>query len=333
MPNIVTHILFAREMVQSKLDTRACALVNQDPQLFEVGSNGPDYLFFHDTTPKHVMKKSKIRQVGTYCHRREVNAFYQDAIKTIRNESDPQIKKEETIYVMGHLCHWALDSVAHPYIFYRTGSGDKTSQFRHHRIESLIDAALLKVKLNTTIDEFKAYEICDVSMEQARAITRIYHSIAQNVYGIKERPHEYLQALNDWYFVQKLLYDRNGKKIRSFQRVEKLIGKIGLVSAMLVPNEPSDPCDIFNLNHKEWVHPCDKNLKSNDSFLDLFDKGLNRANHVINLFLDALEDESKEQEWIDFIANRNYTKGLSDNGPMTVFDPDLLYYTKDLLKV
>ncbi len=333
MPNIVTHIVFAREMIRDVLEPRALSIVEKDQQLFEVGSNGPDYLFFHDTTPRHVMKKSKIRQVGTFCHRRDVNAFYQDAIATIRNEKDESIAQDEIIYVMGHLCHWALDSVAHPYIFYRTGSGDKQSQFRHHRIESLIDAAILKIKHNQTIEEFKAYEICNVSMEQARAITRIYHSVAKNVYGIDEKPHEFLQALNDWHFVQKLLYDGNGKKINKFQKVERLIGKIGLVSAMLVPKEPSDPCDICNLLHKQWVHPCDQALKSNDSFLDLYDKALNRANHVINLFLDAIEDPNKEQEWIDFIANRNYTKGTSDNEPMIHFDPEMMSYTKALLKV
>ena len=213
MPNIVTHMVFAREMIRDVLEPRALSIVEKDQQLFEVGSNGPDYLFFHDTTPRHVMKKSKIRQVGTFCHRRDVNAFYQDAIATIRNEKDESIAQDEIIYVMGHLCHWALDSVAHPYIFYRTGSGDKQSQFRHHRIESLIDAAILKIKHNQTIEEFKAYEICNVSMEQARAITRIYHSVAKNVYGIDEKPHEFLQALNDWHFVQKLLHDGNGKKI------------------------------------------------------------------------------------------------------------------------
>ncbi|MBP3853463.1 MAG: zinc dependent phospholipase C family protein [Erysipelotrichaceae bacterium] len=332
MPNIITHVLFARDMMDNKLDAKKMSLVEKNPQLFEVGSNGPDFLFFHDTTPKHVVGKSRLRKLGTFCHRRNINDFYHDAFQTIRNEKNKTIREQETIYLMGHLCHWALDSVAHPYIFYRTGSGDTKAQFRHHRIESLIDAAMLKVKTGQTVKQFKAHEICKVSMEDARAITRIYHSVAEHVYGIKERPYEFLQALNDWYSIQKLLNDGNGKKIKTFQAVERLIGQIGLVSAMIVPKNPVDPCDICNLLHKEWVHPCDKALVSDDSFMDLYDKALNRADHVIDLFWRALKDPKSEQQWLDYIANRNYTKGTSDNLPMVYFDPEMESYSSALLK-
>lgn len=333
MPNIVTHVCFARDMMDSVLDAKTMSIVEENPHLFEVGSNGPDFLFFHDTTARHVMKKSKLRKLGTFCHRRNVNDFYKDALNTIRKESNEQIKKEEMIYLFGHLCHWALDSEAHPYIFYRTGSGDSKAQFRHHRIESLLDAAILKIKTGQTIEDFRAYEICDVNMNEARAITRIYHSVADHVYDIQERPHEYLQALNDWHFVQKLLYDGNGKKIKRFQKVETLIGQIGLVSAMMVPKETSDPCDICNLKKKQWVHPCDDQLTSTDSFLDLYDKALNRAKRAIELCMEAIDSRVKEQEFLDFLANRNYTKGLSDNPPMIHFDPEMESYSKELLRV
>lgn len=323
MPNIITHVLFARELAATVLDSKQNEILKGREQLYEIGSNGPDFLFFHGINPKRFKEKSHMRSLGTYCHRRGVNDFYHQALEVIRNEKEEDVRKDEIVYMMGHLTHWALDSCAHPYIFWRTGSGTNESGFRHHKMESLLDAIVLKVKAEKTIKDFKAYTICDVDIDDVRAIARIYVRAAQIVYGVDARPHEVLESLNDWFFIQKVLYDQKGKKLKTYRKLEGTIGKTGLVSAMVIPNEPEDPCDICNLLHKPWTHPCDNSIGYTDSFFDLYDQGLQRAKKAIRLFLAAVDDCRMEKDFMHYLDNRNYTKGFRDNPPMKYFDPDM----------
>ncbi len=323
MPNIITHVLFARELKETKLsESEKKKLENRD-QLYEIGANGSDYLFFHGINKKRFYQKSKLRDLGHYVHRRGTNDFYRTALEVIRNEREEDVKADEVAYIMGHLTHWALDSTAHPYIFYRTGSGDQASKTRHHKMESLLDAILLKVKTGQTIHDFKVYEVCDVPIEDVRAISRVYVRVAKDVYNMEIQPHQVLESLNDWYGVQKKLYDNTGTKLKALITMEKSVGAPGLVSGLIVPNNPEDPCDVCNLLHNEWVHPCDKEKKSTDSFMDLYNLALEKAEKAIGLFLAAVEDSSNEEAFIQFLDNRNYTKGLSDNPKMVYFDPNM----------
>ena len=174
--------------------------------------------------------------------------------------------------------------------------------------------------------------MCEVDIDDVRAIARIYVNCAKKVYGVQVKPHEILQALNEWAQIQKLLYDRKGKKLKAFQAIEETIKQSGLVSGMIVPNEADDPCDVCNLLHKEWTHPCDADKVSTDSFLDLYDHALQRAQKAVDLFVEAIEDSTKEEAFLSYLNNRNYTKGLSDNPPMVYFDPDCEINGERMLK-
>ena len=97
MPNIITHTLFAQEIFD-KVDENTHALFEPRLHLLEIGSNGPDFLFFHGMNPKDFFKKSDLRVSGSMFHAGHVNEFYQKALISIRNETDEEIKKETTNY-------------------------------------------------------------------------------------------------------------------------------------------------------------------------------------------------------------------------------------------
>lgn len=319
MPNIITHVLFADDVCE-KIEKDKQDLFNSRLQLFEIGSNGPDFLFFQGFNLKELHKKHPLRKLGGECHSHSINDFYLSCLNSINRENDDEIRKDMIAYVCGHLCHWALDSTAHPYVFYRTGNCKGKSAWWHHRFESLLDAIMLKVKNECTIKDFKAYEICQVSLEQARAIARIYIPVLDNVYGAKVKPHEILNCLNDWCFVEKVLYDASGRKYNATHLLERLVLSESMISGYFVPNEPDDPFDVTNLLHKRWCHPCDEKIVSTESFFDLYDKAILKALDVIRLFTLACEDEKAVPDFIHYLANQSYDTGLSEQKEMKYFD-------------
>ena len=58
MPNIITHTLFAQEIFD-KVDEATHDLFEPRLQLLEIGSNGPDFLFFHGMNPKDFFKSCR----------------------------------------------------------------------------------------------------------------------------------------------------------------------------------------------------------------------------------------------------------------------------------
>ena len=67
MPNIITHTLFAQEIFD-KVDENTHDLFEPRLHLLEIGSNGPDFLFFHGMNPKDFFKKSDLRVSGSMFH-------------------------------------------------------------------------------------------------------------------------------------------------------------------------------------------------------------------------------------------------------------------------
>lgn len=319
MPNIITHTLFSQDLLSQLPDDKK-DLFEGRHQLFEIGSNGPDFLFFHGLSPRHFIKNSKLRAFGSKAHASHVNDFYQSAIQSILNEEDEEIKKDMIVYLCGHLCHWALDSCAHPYIFYRTGDCHGKSAWWHHRFESCMDSIMLKVKRDCTIQEFRAYTVSQPSLGIARAIARVYVPFLNTVLNGNVKPHQILESLNDWCDIQKILYDPTGRKFNSILNMENLVNKESILSGFFVPKDAEDPFDTMNLLRKTWVHPCDDTITSNETFFEIYDRALVIANKAVQLFLDALENLESVQSLLDFIRDRNYNTGLNKELPMIYFD-------------
>lgn len=316
MPNIITHTLFADEVS----DLLGLDVMLGRHQLFEIGGSGPDVLFFHGISPYKTPVVSKfIRQVGSELHEGHVNDFYKSALNSIRREKNNQIRDDMIIYVCGHLCHWALDSTMHPYIFYKTGFKRPRSAWDHHRFESLMDALMLKYKRDETIQDYDVTKITRHKPFQARAMARIYIPAIKDIFDIDVRPYVIEEALQDWNDMQGVFRDKTGRKIKGFQTLEKPLHLDNLFSGFAVPPVPEDNYDIFNLMHSEWQNPATEEVFT-DSVLDLYEQAKRKAITAITLFLEAVTSRAKEKEFLEFIGDRNYGTGTAGL-PMVVSKP------------
>lgn len=319
MPNIITHTLFAEDMLKL-LDEE---MLNDRKQLFEIGSSGPDYLFFHNVSPKAFWKKTPLRHIGSQLHESHINDFYRSAVHSIWKEKNPEIRQDMIAYTCGHLCHWALDSSAHPYIFYRTGNCKGQSANDHHRFESILDSLLLKHKKNETIATYDiTKEVTDADDEMKRAVARIYVPAVNSIFKENIKGHHIAEALDDWNGMQKVFRDPYGNKIRFARALEKPFGLDNQFSGFAVPEKPEDNYDIMNLLHNEWKNP-QTGEPSHDSFFELYDKAINRAAKAIVLFLNACAhpyDAADEKEFLDFLDNRNYEMGTSHYETPEIFN-------------
>lgn len=316
MPNIITHTLFADDV----LDALNIPVLNSSHHLFEVGANGPDFLFFHNARPGRFFKKTKLRAFGIALHQNNTNDFYRSCLRSIRREKNEKIRDDMIAYVCGHLCHWALDSTLHPYIFYRTGNCQKGSAADHHRFESMMDAAMLKIKRGQTILDYRVDEqVAPTADYEKRAIARIYVPALAEIFGEEVRPSMIAQSLDDWKATQHLFFDPKGHKAAFFRTLEKPLGLDNMFSGFAVPVEVEDNIDLMNLLHTPWKNP-ESEQESTQSVLDLYAQAEEKAVEVIRLFLAAIDDAGKEPALFAFLNDANYDMGLPTDLNMHCFD-------------
>ncbi len=319
MPNIITHTLFADEI----LSILNVPQLSDHRQLFEIGSSGPDILFFHHMNPKDFYRKTRLHQLGSRLHEANINDFYKSALHSIWEEKTPSIREDMIAYACGHLCHWALDSTAHPYIFNRTGDCHGISANNHHRFESIIDSLMLKLKKNETIETYNvAEEVCKTTPEMKRAVARIYIPALESIFEAGVQPYQIAETLDDWHFMQNVFRDPKGFKTRYAKVFDAVIGRPNQLAGYAVPNKAKDNIDALNLLHKIWHNPQSGEEFERD-FLELYDEAINKALQAIRLFLDACarpEDVQAENRLLEFINNRNYESGLPVFGELKYFD-------------
>ena len=310
MPNIITHGLFAKAVYNEISDPELKKIIQAFPREFVIGSNGPDFLFFYKFFQK---KYLSIRELGNKVHAGHVNEFYDMAFNLIRNQKDEMLKKAMISYIAGHLCHWALDSHAHPYIFYKTGSYSGISASMHHRFESMLDAMMLMKIRKETIKTFKFYLLAKQSPYSVKAVSGIYVPIMKDVFNEAISEKQIQDALNDWYKIQTYLYDPTGTKTKILKAYEKKVKQPWLFSGNVVPYKIDETFDVLNEKKEIWCHPTDESRISHESFMEIF-------THAKTDVLEILHHMNEKDKVLSLIGNASYDTQESEPKEMKYFN-------------
>lgn len=320
MPNIITHVLFSQDVRKNVKNNEIVAILERNIPLYEIGANGPDFLFFSHAMPWESYKSHALNRLGSNMHAHKINAFYREAIDCVARQTVTDVRKDMMAYLFGHLCHWALDMVAHPYIFYRTGNCRGKSASYHHRMESMIDAIVLKQKRGIDINDWHSYDICNFDEDMLKAIARIYVPCAKQVYGMDIKVHDLRETLHSWKDVQKLLYDPKGRRYKTIRTFEGVLRQKWKISGNIVPSQIDERYDVMNLKKRFWLHPCDSSISSNASFYDLYDEAITIALQVIECAYACIVDGQDVETLCDILKDRAYDTGMSEGHLMQYFD-------------
>ncbi|MEG2506170.1 MAG: zinc dependent phospholipase C family protein [Longicatena sp.] len=320
MPNIITHKLFAEEALKQMRKQDIREIIEKHPQIFYIGSNGPDFLFFSHAKPWEAYKSHAMNRLGSQMHSTHINEFYEVAFRCIKEQKREDVKENMLAYIFGHLCHWALDKTTHPYVFYSTGNCKGESAGHHHRFESMIDTMMLDKLRQIDISEYPYYEICRYDEEMLKAIARIYIRVAREVYHVDVKVNELRETLNSWYDIQKLLYDPQDVKYRVLKKAESLVRKPWAISGNIVKAQIDDCYDVLNESKAVWKHPCDDHITSNESFIELFNSAIPLATSIIEKAYGCVEYNASFSNVSDILKDHAYDSGMDGEREMKYFD-------------
>lgn len=318
MPNVLTHGLMANQVVQ-KLDVnRVSKAIEAHWRPFLFGSNGPDFLFYHNYLPWMKNKDIDwIRALGGKIHKEKINEFYRQGIAYYQLQRPGH--EVFLSFLAGHLCHWSLDSIAHPYVFARTGLLEGETEYHHIRFESMVDAMMVEDVLLRPLSDFPTYKFAKLTSSEQRIIALGYQYMILKTFDIQVPLKELVDCMKTMYQLLHVLFDPKAWRFHTVQWFETHGLKDPFkYTKHVVHGDLDQDHDILNLEHKPWRHPSHPEEVSTQSFLELFEQSIQRGIHVIHLLEASLE--TKGDTLTAFIDNRDYEMGKNDGLPARVFD-------------
>lgn len=321
MPSILTHALFAEDVYQQVTSNKIVEMIKKNQSLFYMGSSGPDFLFFYHALPWESYKDHTLNKLGSMVHASHVDDFYEEAIRCIQQQKHKEIQERMFVYLLGHLCHWALDKTAHPYIYYRTGNCKGQSASYHHRLEAMIDTKMLAMKKQCSVKEFPTYDIVKTDREILQAIARIYVPVAKKVFDTQLKVSQIKESLQSWYDVLKLFHDPKDQKYKFLKFWEERLHRKWKFSGYIIRSHEGNELDIFNESHQVWKHPCDDTLQFTTSFLDLYEIAQEEVLEVIEKVYACVYENRSFDDVRALLKNASYNSGKSDS-----YESDMQYF-------
>ena len=247
MPACMTHHLFAKEVL-SRLEAPAA-----DPCAYYWGAQGPDFLFCHRYFYALTHKESKtLNQFGSALHKSPPSQTLGAMRDFLKQHENPSYRS----YVLGFLCHYALDSTAHPFVNARAQEmaqerPAENPQTMHGEIEASLDAIILRWQTGMLPSQVPLKTMFPKNEGVQRKIACLYKEVLFQVYGAQVSEEDLYQSTKDAHFVFACCTDRTGLKRRAFHILEQ--GRPHCVTSHLVPITEDPDIDFANMQHIPWT--------------------------------------------------------------------------------
>lgn len=312
MPGIITHYLCGLESINKTKSPYIKSLVLKHQNVFNLGTQGPDFLFYYKAWPWK--DSGKIPDIGKVLHRKKISLIFSEMMKFI--DSQCSSKKEVlSAYFLGYLCHYFLDANAHPYVFYKTGFAisDKDDPLKytcyHIEFETNIDVLMLRKILNLNPYELNVPKIIRIKKTDAEIVGSMYEHIVEKVLNEKIYTAQVVTSINDMYSIQLKLRDSLGLK----KTLANILGSHNIISSLIYPLEVKDNIDYLNLEKKFWCLPWNESSKLNSSFDDIFADAVSEILEIYDAYSEYVLDNKSSTELLEILGNRSFNSGADCN--------------------
>ena len=274
MPACLTHSLFSqnvREALPNKASLDLCA--------YAWGAQGPDFFFCHRYLP--FWKGKSVAEYADRLHRAVPSKVLGAMRSFLEKHPDPVYSS----YVWGFVCHYSLDSIAHPYINWLAAQMVKqrpceTTSTLHGQVESALDAIVLRAETGKLPSEVPLGKLFPKNEGVERKIAHLYRYVLFTLYGEDVSEDLLVQAMDDSHRVFSLVTDRTGLKRKLISRLER--GKPSNISSHIVPLTEEDDVDYANVSNAPWGDE-----GSCQSFFELYGEAQGLACEIINGFMSG----------------------------------------------
>lgn len=283
MAGTITHTYFVLDLYD-KLSIKSKELLIDDKNSLKLFAQNNDVLFFYNEL--NYKKAKRIRMFGYRSQQIKVDEFFSTLINYIKYNNH-QYNPQVISYLYGMLSHYVLDSTVNPYIIYKAGRFNKKDKNTYkynglyQELENYFDNYMLRIRKGINPYKFKCYDFCFNIDSFNKDLIEVMDFTYKEVFGINDFHKYYLKASKKTKKFYKLFrYDPYGFKKR-FYKFFDLLNPGCFIRKVPISYHTNNKKDYLNLEHNKWYNPTDKRTKSNESYLELYTKALDKASKMI----------------------------------------------------
>lgn len=279
MPNIVSHYLLSKRL-ESYLDTEYPSYEYSKNALLW-GAQGPDFLWSANCLKPNL--KSTF-ELASEIHKGDPDKTLLFMSAFCEGADNPT----ERGYLMGFYSHYALDSLAHPFVNFGSEqaaeSGEAVSEAAAHaEIEINLDTILLRYECGSLPNELRLKKCLPMDEMVISHISLIYSLLAKQIFEQDIDILNITAAAKKFCKYVKHCYDPLGIKRDFHIKAEKLAHKDPFKSLSFRPITEDDSHDYANILHNEWTNGgtvCTK------SFFDLYEDAFNLLKAMADAYIN-----------------------------------------------
>ena len=282
-------------------------------------AQGPDPLYYNFFSKEH----PEYRKYADAMHRKDTDLL----LKIMTNYVKENLTVDSYSFLVGFICHYALDVKIHPYVYNHVGvykkDDKRTHEWRglHLKFERSIDAVLIeedtgikprKMNLNT-----KYFPLRSPSLE----IMKIWDHILKEVYDKDNGGVMYLISTVEMRKnIKRFVKDKRGIKKLIFKFIDLINKKHDMFFQDMSMFNHIEKYDFLNKEKHTWYHPV-TNEEYNYSVMELYDQAVKFASELIkNIRLYIYEDEDIDLSKV--FTNLSFNTGINcdHEGEMKYFN-------------
>lgn len=328
MPDVITHYIFGLDTAQNIKTSPLYPFLKEYRDLFLIGLQGPDPIYYH-----HLLKKDNKAHIASKMHTEKTGDFLVSALCQIKKYEVNSTEFQSGLsYLSGFICHYILDSMAHPYVFYLGGrylpDNPETNKYigLHRKIELAIDTILCEERLSMKSSEFKVHKHILKDITIPNHIISMFDETLFLNYGINNGGQVFKEAYNDIRTYYKLTYDPFGTKKALASMASPLVKKNlkAYAGAFSYHHCQNPDFDYMNRSRKVWLHPVTGNVYT-FSFYDILRNANKKSSSLVQLAYEFAIGDITAETFRAALPNISYLTGLSteDIRPMTFISENI----------
>jgi len=269
MPYNFTHALVglaAREHISPEIAAR----IDTNLDVFLIGTMGPDP-YFGDAMPKPPFAPCHV-DLAEKLHTLDMRVLFAVMLPLARGND------VLTAYALGFLCHFVLDTTAHPYIEARFPG--KTHTPAEIQMDLMMADRVMRPGVPASPRRFyRTRHLAELDAFHTALIKTLFSLETEGVFR---------RSFRKWIAVNTLSFDPKNRKRRFFGALEQQFCAPGKITNFLVSRHP-DPNDRLNNSHAVWNAPWEPKHSRTESFVDLFESACAEAPTLLRVAWVALE--------------------------------------------
>lgn len=313
MPATVTHAYFAKDVfdilpsnIKNRISTSRIKMFGQSL----------DALLFYNLFT--FLPGKKVRRFQEYFHRNKSQEYFINLITYIRDNNLID-DKDVCSYLAGMICHYALDSIVHPYIIYKSGyfrKNDPTT-YKYNNIhtfmETFLDNDMILRRENSNPYTFPIAEFCFNLQKFSDKLNETIDYSFKKTFNFENMSSIYYKSLIQ---MKKSIVifrkDPKGIKKTCYKLVDTFTSKRTFRFEAISYHYPlKDKHNFLNSDHRLWRNPTTYNMTSTESFIDLYLKAVKLAKVLICASFDYINHKNIELEKL--FVNTSYLTGINCN--------------------